>query len=101
MLLAALLRAGSLGVDLAKGRARAGVRRAMRQAAVGAATGLFLVLAFSFGLAAFTVWLAGRIGAVPALGSIGLDFDVSALIVAISTDRQARRWPRRSRSLRR
>jgi hypothetical protein len=42
MLLAALLRAGSLGVDLVRGRAKAGVRRAMRQAAVGAAT----VLAF-------------------------------------------------------
>lgn len=96
MLLAALLRAGSLGVDLAKGRARAGVRRAMRQAAVGAATGLFLVLAFSFGLAAFTVWLAREIGAVPALGFIGLGFlIVSALIVAISTatDKRRRRAP--------
>ena len=96
MLLAALLRAGSLGVDLARGRAKAGMRRAMRQAAVGAATGLFLLLAFSFGLAAFTVWLAREIGVVPALGFIGLGFlIVSALIVAIAaaTDKRRRRAP--------
>jgi hypothetical protein len=92
MLLAALLRAGSLGVDLAKGRAKAGMRRAMRQAAVGAATGLFLLLAFSFGLAAFTVWLAREIGVVPALGFIGLGFlVVSALIVAIAAAADKRR----------
>lgn len=92
MLLAALLRAGSLGVDLAKARARAGMRRAARQAAVGAATLLFLVLAFSFGLAAFTVWLAREIGVVPALGFIGLGFLViSALIVAIATANDKRR----------
>jgi hypothetical protein len=92
MLLAALLRAGSLGVDLARGRAKAGIRRAMRQAAVGAATGLFLLLAFSFGLAAFTVWLAREIGLVPALGFIGLGFlIVSALIVAIAAAADKRR----------
>jgi hypothetical protein len=96
MLLAALLKAGSLGVDLARGRAKAGMRRAARQAAVGAATGLFLLLAFSFGLAAFTVWLAREIGVVPALGFIGLGFlIVSALIVAIATasDKRRRRAP--------
>ncbi len=96
MLLAALLRAGSLGVDLAKGRAKAGVRRVMREAAIGAAMALFLVLAFSFGLAAFTVWLARQIGVVPALGFIGLGFlIVSVLIVAIATatDKRRRRAP--------
>jgi hypothetical protein len=96
MLLAALLRAGSLGVDLAKGRAKAGMRRAMRQAAIGAATGLFLLLAFSFGLAAFTVWLAREIGVVPALGFIGLGFlVVSALIVAMgaAADKRRRQAP--------
>ena len=82
MLLAALLRAGSLGVDLAKGRAKAGVQRALRQAAVGAAMLLFLILAFSFGLAAFTVWLAREIGTVPALGFIGLFFLVGVANMA-------------------
>jgi hypothetical protein len=86
MLLAALLRAGNLGLDLAKGRAKAGVRHAVRQAAVGAATGFFLLLAFSFGLAAFTVWLVREIGVVPALGFIGLGFLViAALVVALAT----------------
>ena len=96
MLLAALLRAGSLGVDLAKGRAKAGVRRAVRQAAVGAATVLFLLLAFSFGLAAFTVWLAREIGTVPALGFIGLGFLIVAVLVvaiATTTDKRRRRTP--------
>jgi len=92
MVLAALLRAGSLGVDLAKGRAKAGMRRAMRQAAIGAATGIFLLLAFSFGLAAFTVWLSREIGVVPALGFIGLGFlVVAALVVAITTAADKRR----------
>jgi hypothetical protein len=77
-MLAALLKAGGLGLDLARRRAKAGVRRAVRQAAAGAATLLFLLLAFGFGLAAFTVWLAGEIGTVAALGFIGLFF----LIVA-------------------
>jgi hypothetical protein len=97
MLLAALLRAGSLGIDLAKGRAKAGVQRAVRQAAVGAATVLFLLLAFSFGLSAFTVWLAREIGVVAALGFIGLGFlIISALIVAIAAaaEKRRRRGPR-------
>ena len=96
MLLAALLKAGSLGIDLAKGRAKAGARRAMRQAAVGAATAFFLILAFSFGLAAFTVWLAREIGVVPALGFMGLGFlIVAVLVVAIATaaDKRQRRAP--------
>lgn len=86
MLLAALLRAGNLGLDLAKGRAKASVRHAMRQALVGVATGFFLLLAFSFGLAAFTVWLVREIGVVPALGFIGLGFlIVGVLVVALAT----------------
>ncbi len=94
MLISALLRAGNLGIDLAKGRAKANVRHIARQAAVGAAVGLFLILAFSFGLAAFTVWLAAEIGVVPALGFIGLGFLVIAALVlalAAATDKRRRR----------
>lgn len=93
-MLAALFRAGSLGIDLARGRARAQARHVMRQAAVGAAALLFLLLGFSFGLAAFTVWLAREIGTVPALGFIGLGFLVIAalvVVIAAMTDRQRRR----------
>ncbi|MCB1500618.1 MAG: phage holin family protein [Bauldia sp.] len=96
-MLAALLRAGSLGVDLAKGKAKAEARKVARQLAVGAATLLFLLLAFSFGLAAFAVWLAHLIGVVPALGFIGLGFLVIALLVvgigAIADKRQNRKPP--------
>ncbi len=84
-MLVALLRAGLLGLDLAKARAKAQARQIARQAALGAATLLFLLLAFSFGLAAFAVWLAHEIGTVPALGFIGLGFLVIAgIIVAIA-----------------
>ena len=92
-MLAALLQAGSLGVDLAKGKAKAEVRHVVRQVAVGAATGCCSsLLAFSFGLAAFTVWLAREIGVVPALGFIGLGFlVVAALIVGIAAAADKRR----------
>ena len=80
-MLAALVRAGLLGVDLAKGRAMAQVRHVAQQAAIGAATLLFLLLAFSFGLAAFTVWASREIGAIAALGFIGLGVLVIAGII--------------------
>lgn len=91
-MLAALVRAGLFGLDLAKGRAKTGMRHFAQQAAVGAATLLFLLLAFSFGLAAFTVWAAREIGAIAALGFIGLGFLVVALvIVAIAAIAERRR----------
>ena len=83
-MIVALLRAGSLAVDLVKGRAKAAVSNVARQAALGAATLLFLLVAFSFGLAAFTVWLAGEIGTVAALGFIGLGFLVIAGIILLA-----------------
>ena len=91
-MLAALARAGLLGLDLAKGRAKAGVRQFARQAAMGAAALLFLLLAFGFGLAAFTVWLAREIGTVPALGFIGLGFLlIAGIVVAVAAGEQKRR----------
>ena len=75
-----------LGLDLAKARVRATVRDIVRGVAFGAATILFLLLAFSFGLAAFTVWLAHEIGTVAALGFIGLGFLVIAgIVVAVAS----------------
>jgi len=91
-MLVALLRAGLLGLDLAKGRAKAEARRFARQAALGAATLLFLLLAFSFGLAAFAVWLSREIGTVPALGFIGLGFLVIAgIVVAVAASGERKR----------
>jgi hypothetical protein len=90
-MLAALARAGLLGLDLAKGRAKASVRQFARQAAMGSAALLFVLLAFGFGLAAFAVWLAREIGAVPALGFIGLFFLVIAgIVVAVAAAEQKR-----------
>jgi MYXO-CTERM domain-containing protein len=90
-MLAALARAGLLGLDLAKGRAKASVRQFARQAAMGAAALLFLLLAFGFGLAAFAVWLAREIGTVPALGFIGLFFLlIAGIIVAVAAAEQKR-----------
>ncbi len=93
--LGALLRAGNLGIDLAKGRAKAGLRRLVRQAIVGTALALFLVLAFGFGLAAFTVWAAHQIGVIPALGFIGLGFLVIALLVWVVGAMTDKRPPKR------
>lgn len=75
-----------LGVELAKARAKAAVQDVVRGVVFGAATALFVLLAFSFGLAAFTVWLAHEIGTVAALGFIGLGFLVIAgIVVAVAS----------------
>ncbi len=93
-MLAGLARAALLGLDLAKGRAKTSVRHFAQQAAAGAATVLFLLIAFSFGLAAFTVWLAREIGAIPALGFIGLGFLVIALVIVALAGMAERRRKR-------
>lgn len=91
-MLTALLRAAMLGLDLAKGRAQNEVRQFARQAAVGVVAFIFLLLGFSFGLAAFMVWLSGKIGTVPALGFVGFGFLVIAgLVVAIASASKKRR----------
>lgn len=99
-MLVALLRAGMLAVDLAKARAKATVRDIVRGMAFGAATILFLLLAFSFGLAAFTVWLAHEIGTVAALGFIGLGFLVIAgIVVAVASSGNGSGDGKRSRPI--
>jgi hypothetical protein len=93
----ALLRAGGLAVALARGRVRAEARHVARRTVVAVARVVLMLLAFGFGLAAFTVWLTRQIGTVPALGSIGLGFLLAAgivVLVAKATD------PKRLRALR-
>jgi len=94
-MIGALLQAGSL-LALARGRVRAEVRYLARQTVLGLALLVLLLLAFGFGLAAFTVWLASQIGTVLALAFIGLGFLVAAGIVALiakGTDSRRRRAP--------
>jgi len=81
-MLAALMRAGLLGLDLARGRAKAQARHFAQQVALGAAVLFLLVFAFSFCLAAFAVWLCREIGVVPGLGFIGAGLLVLAIIIA-------------------
>ena len=83
MKLAGILKAAELGARLARHEVKAAVARAVRNAAFGAALAILAVLAFGFALAAFTVWLAGEIGAVPALGYIALGFLVLAVVVYV------------------
>jgi hypothetical protein len=52
--------------------------------AFAAATGLLVVLAFGFALAAFTVWLAGAVGAIAALSIVAAGALVLALIVHVA-----------------
>lgn len=94
-MLTALLRAAMLGLDLAKGRAQNEAKQFARQAAVGVTAFIFLLIGFSFGLAAFMVWLSGKIGTVPALGFVGFGFLVIAgLVMVIGTaSRKRRRRP--------
>jgi hypothetical protein len=71
----------TLGIAALKNEVQAKTRRLTRRVAFGAATGLLLVLAFSFGLAAFTVWLAGEVGTVQALAIVAAAMLVIAGIV--------------------
>lgn len=83
MTLGGLLKAASVGVAIARSRARAAIRNAVKQAVFASIVLVLLVLAFGFGLGCFTVWLSHEIGTVPALGFIALGFLVIAIIVYV------------------
>ena len=74
----------ALGVAAIKNQAKASARRAARRMAFAAATGLLVVLAFGFALAAFTVWLAGELGAIAALSIVAAGALGLALIVYVA-----------------
>ena len=79
-----------------RGWLRTEARYLARQTMLVAATVVLLLLAFGFGLAAFTVWLAGQIGTVPALAFMALGFLVAAglvFLIAKATDPRRRRAP--------
>jgi ABC-type glycerol-3-phosphate transport system permease component len=94
-----LLRAGLQAsglVALARGRVRTELRYLARQTVLGVVLLVLLLLAFGFGLAAFTVWLAFQIGTIPALAFTGLGFLVAAgvvVLVAKATHPKRRRTP--------
>ena len=98
MTLGGLLKAASVGVALARGRARVAIRNAIKQAVFASIVVVLLVLAFGFGLACFTVWLAREIHTVPALGFIALGFLVIAIIVYIIWRVSGQPAPARRRS---
>lgn len=86
----------TLGLAALRGEVNRRVERAVRKAAFGAATGFFVLLAFGLGLAAFTVWLAGEVGTVPALAIVAggaLGIAVIVQIVAALSDRPPARRP--------
>jgi len=83
MKLAGILKVAEVGVRMARNEVKAAANRAAKNAAFAAALGVLAILAFGFALAAFTVWLAGEIGAVAALGYIALGFLGLAIIVYI------------------
>ncbi len=92
-LLGPLVRAA--GIAALKNEAQATARRVGRNVALGAAFGVLVLLAFGFALAAFTVWLAGEIGTIPALGVVALAFLVLAIAVRLIATLSAK--PRRRR----
>jgi vacuolar-type H+-ATPase subunit I/STV1 len=83
MTLGGVLKAANIGVAIARGRAKAVIRNAIKQAVFASIVLGLLVLAFGFGLGCFAVWLSHEIGTVPALGYIALGFLVIAIIVYV------------------
>ncbi len=81
MNLGALLSA--LGLAAVKAEARATARRIGLQAAVAGVTGLLLLAAIGFALAALTVWLAGEVGTIWALLIVAGGLIVIAAIVQV------------------
>jgi len=72
---------GSLLSAIGLAALKAEIRAAGRRIAVAAISGLLLVTAVCFAVAAFAVWLAGEIGTTWALLAIAGGFLVLALIV--------------------
>src|SRR5690242_16061163 len=72
---------GSLFGAIGLAALKAEIRAAGRRIAIAAVSGLLLVVAICFAVAAFAVWLAGEIGTVPALLVIAVAFLALALIV--------------------
>lgn len=86
----------ALGIAAVKAEAKATARRVGRRMALGGATLVLLILAFGFGLAAFTVWLAGQVGTIWALVIVAAGALVLAgavQTVAALTDGSRRRRP--------
>jgi hypothetical protein len=73
----------TLGLAALKVEARAIGRRLRVRIAAGAITGILLLTALGFGVAAFTAWLAGEIGVIAALLVVAGIMLLLALIVQV------------------
>jgi hypothetical protein len=71
----------ALGLAAVKAEARLVARRVGRRLAVAIATGVLVLTAAGFALAAFAVWLAGEVGTIEALALIAVGLIVIALLV--------------------
>lgn len=86
----------AVGFAAIKGQAQAAARAMGRRFAFAFATGLLAATAVGFGIAAFTVWLAGEIGTIWALlvvAGILLVLAVIVQLVGASLGRPRRRAP--------
>jgi hypothetical protein len=83
-----------MGVAAVKGQIAATAKRIARRAALTSFAGLLWLVVFAFALAAFTVWLAGEIGAVAALAAIAGGCAILAIIIHIGLAVTAKRRPR-------
>src|SRR5438874_1131265 len=86
---------GSLFGAIGLATLKAEIRAAGRRLAIAAVSGVLLVIAICFAVAAFTMWLAGEIGTVAALLAVAGGFLVLALIVQAVARLAAGRPPRR------
>jgi hypothetical protein len=86
-----LVQAASLAA--LRGEAAAVARRASLRAALTAAAGLAWALVAGFLLAAFVVWLSGKVGTILACAIVAVGFAVIALVLHFAASRLARQQP--------
>lgn len=83
----------AFGLAAVKAEARRAAQNFGKQAAIAAATGLLVLAALGFALAALTVWLAGEVGTIWALLIVAGGLLVIAAILQLAVRMSARRRP--------
>jgi hypothetical protein len=88
----------AMGLAAVKAEARRAAQNLGKQAAIAGATGLLVLAAAGFALAALTVWLAGEVGTIWALLVVAGGLLVLAAILQLAVRLAGRRKPVRYRA---
>jgi hypothetical protein len=74
----------TVGLAAVTGQIAGAVRRASRRAGLAAAAGIMWLIAFAFGVAAFTVWLSDKLGVFWALTIVAGIFAVVGICLSVA-----------------